>query len=231
MKNYYAIQLAEEKREADIYIFGTIVDEDFWETEVSPTKILEEIKALDVDVLNVHINSYGGMVSEGWAIYNVLREHKAKVNTFGDGFVASAALYPFMAGDNRYASNLSAYYLHPVSKAAYGYAAELRAAADEVEFLTDVGIQAFVDRAGMDPEEVRALTEQETWLTPAQALEYGIATAITQDQTARYAQDAKQDIFQRFFQPAQIAPKEEKTLPEQPEKNKILQLFERSKTK
>lgn len=231
MKNYYAIQLAEEKREADIYIFGTIAPPEIFEETASASGISQQISGLDVDVLNVHINSPGGSIPEGWAIYNTLREHPATVNTYGDGFVSSAALYPFLAGDNRFASNLSAYYLHQAIGKAAGYAKDLRSAAEEIDFFTTRGIQAFVDRAGMDPEEVRVLMEQETWLTPAQALEYGIATAITQDRTTRYAQDAKRDIFQRFFQPAQIAPKEEKTLPEQPEKNKILQLFERSKTK
>lgn len=75
------------------------------------------------------IDSYGGAVSEGWAIYNALLQHPAKINTYGDGFVASAALFPFLAGDNRYASNLSAYYLHEVLVSACGYADDLRAAA------------------------------------------------------------------------------------------------------
>lgn len=224
MKSYYAIQQAEGERSADIYIFGDIVQDRFFESDVSATSILRRIGALDADTINVHINSYGGSVPEGWAIYNALREHPAAVNTYGDGFVASAALYPFLAGDNRYASNLSAYYLHQVIGRAAGYAEDLRSAADEVEFLTTRGIQAFVDSAGMDPNEVKALMEKETWLTPAQALEYGIATAITQDAAPRHLQNAKRDIIQRFFIHTQ-------TIPETKERNKILQLFERSETK
>ena len=107
MNRYFAIQQAE--RTADIYIFGDIVPFAFFEGDVSAHSIVQQIQELDVDTIRVHIDSYGGAVSEGWAIYNALREHPAKIVTFGDGFVASAALYPFMAGDERYASNLSAY--------------------------------------------------------------------------------------------------------------------------
>lgn len=147
----------------------------------------------------MHIDSYGGSVSEGWAIYNALRQHPAKVTAFGDGFVASAALYPFLAGDERIASNLSAYYFHRVSILAEGYADELRKAADEAEQMTEIGISAFVERAGMEESAVRELMEAETWLTPAQALDYGLATSITADDALPVAQDAKKSIMQRVL--------------------------------
>ena len=174
MKKYFSIQQLD--RAADIYIFGDIVPLEMRPGDVSANGIVERIKQLNVDEIRVHIDSYGGSVSEGWAIYNALRQHPAKVTTFGDGFVASAALYPFLAGDERIASNLSAYYFHRVSIATEGYADELRKAADEAEQMTEIGISAFVERAGMEESAVRELMEAETWLTPAQALDYGKAT-------------------------------------------------------
>ena len=123
MKNYFAIQQADKA--ADIYIFGDIVPLELFDGDVSANGIENQIKNLDVDEIRVHIDSYGGAVSEGWAIYNALRQHPAKIVTYGDGFVASAALYPFLAGDERVASSLSAYYFHRVSITANGYADEL----------------------------------------------------------------------------------------------------------
>ena len=196
-KQYYAIQQAQ--READIYIFGDIVPFEFFEGDVSAHGITQQIKDLDVDQINVHIDSYGGAVSEGWAIYNALKNHPAKVVTYGDGFVASAALYPFMAGDERYASNLSAYYFHQVWISASGYADELRAAANEAELMTEVGLNAFTDNTGMTADEVRELQKSETWLTPSEALERGIATAILADTAPKHAQDAKRQILQRVL--------------------------------
>lgn len=198
MKQYYAIQKAGTA--ADIYIFGDIVPFAWFEGDVSANSFVKQIKELDVDVLNVHIDSYGGAVSEGWGIYNALREHKAHVNTYGDGFVASAALFPFLAGDARYASTLSAYFLHQVSVGVVGNATELRSAADEAAMLTDIGISAFTDRTNMDEATVKSLMEAETWLTPNQALEYGIATAITADATPRQMQTIKRDILQNATQ-------------------------------
>ena len=233
-KNYFAVQQAGES--ADIYIFGDIVPFEWLDGDVSANGIRRQIEGLDVEEIRVHIDSYGGAVSEGWAIYNALRQHPARVVSYGDGFVASAALYPFLAGDERVASNLSAYYLHRVMVSAEGYADDLRAAANEADLMTDVGINAFVERAGMTAEEVRALMEAETWLSPEQALEHGIATAIVADRTAPIAQAAKRQIMRQVLTipAAMVAPvesKEPQSAPEAPETeqkiNPILKLFER----
>ena len=146
-------------------------------------------------------------MSEGWAIYNALRQHPAKVTTYGDGFVASAALYPFLAGAERVASNLSAYYFHRVAIATEGYADELRKAADEAEQMTEIGISAFVERAGMDEGEVRSLMEAETWLTPAQALERGLATSVTADAALPIAQAVKRTIMRQVLEKSNLADK------------------------
>lgn len=200
-KQYFAIQQAQ--READLYIFGDIVPFELFEGDVSAYGITQQIKDLDVGRINVHIDSYGGAVSEGWAIYNALKNHPAKVVTYGDGFVASAALFPFMAGEERYASNLSAFYFHQVMVSASGYADELRAAADEADMLTEIGGKAFTENTSMTEEEVRQLMESETWLTPSEALERGIATAILADSAPRYAQGAKRQLLERVFQKAE----------------------------
>lgn len=184
MKNapYFAIQQAE--REANIQIYGDITPYPWFESDVSAQSISEQIAQIDADVIHVHIDSYGGAVSEGWAIYNALRAHPAKIITHGDGFVASAALYPFLAGEERIACNPSAYFLHEVSVGAHGYADDLRKAAEEADVMTDIGIAAFVENTKMTAEEVRELMENETWLSPVEALEKGIATAIANAETA-----------------------------------------------
>ena len=228
MNRYFAIQQAE--RTADIYIFGDIVPFAFFEGDVSAHSIVQQIQELDVDTIRVHIDSYGGAVSEGWAIYNALREHPAKIVTFGDGFVASAALYPFMAGDERYASNLSAYFFHQVMIGASGYAEDLRRAADEADILTEIGMAAFTERANITEEEVRQLMEAETWLSPQQALDYGIATAIVSDPVPRLQQGVKKMLMQKVtglqmqeFPAAQVPPKPQTK--DDPKPINIMQLF------
>lgn len=196
-KKYFSIEQA--ARVADVYIFGYIVSDPWFENEESAKNLLDEIQNLDVDLIRVHIDSYGGEVSQGWAMFNALMAHPARVETYADGFVCSAALYPFLAGESRNASILSAFYLHEVSTGGWGYAADLRAAADEAEKLTDIGITAFEERAGMSREQVKELMSAETWLSPEEALSLNLATAIIQDKSPGIVQSAKKTIMQRLI--------------------------------
>lgn len=207
-KGVFNIRQQAAGSKVEIYIFGDVVDEQWWSDETSPKSVVDAIKGLDTQEISVYIDSYGGSVAAGWGIYNALRQHPAKVKTYGVGFVASAALYPFLAGDERYASTLSAYYMHEAWTSASGYADELRRAADQIESLTDVGVNAFVERAGMERDKVLELMHEETWLTPEAALELGIATAITQESGSGPAQSAHREIMQRLTQP-----REEKKTP------------------
>lgn len=208
MNKYFSIK--QEARSAEIYIYGDIVPFPYEDAgDVSAMSIVNQISSLDVDVIHVNIDSCGGSVSEGWGIYNALLRHPAKIITHGDGFVASAALYPFLAGDERIASSVSGYFFHEVMTGAFGYASDLRTAADEADKLTDIGVAAFVERAGMDAKTVRDLMAAETWLTPAQALEYGLATAVVTPQSGPASQSAKQSIFSKL---ASTRQKPEKTM-------------------
>lgn len=193
---YFAVQQA--GREADIYIFGDIVTDRLYAKETSAFSLKETIKGLDVDVINVYIDSYGGSVSAGWAIYNELRSHPAKVRTFGTGFVASAALYPFMAGDERYAMDPSAYFFHQMLSWGEGNADDLRKAADELEKLNKIGRAAFTDNTNLTAEDVLELEKRESWLSPQEALELGIATAVLKNApSAVPVQSVKALVIQR----------------------------------
>lgn len=208
---YYSVQAIPETKSADVYIFGDITSWRWEENDVSAFSLVNEIKALDVDTINVHVDSYGGEVSEGWAIYNSLVHHKARIVTYADGFVASAALYPFLAGDERHASAISAFYLHEVMSGSYGYADDLRKAADDIDAMTEIGINSFVERAGMDAKKVRELMEAETWLAPSEALEYGIATDIISTAAGEgIKQSAKREIISRMLMKRE-KPAEKKT--------------------
>ncbi|MBQ9647852.1 MAG: Clp protease ClpP [Oscillospiraceae bacterium] len=203
-KKYYSVQ--QLGREAHVYIFGDIVAWAYFEDETSGYSFKNEINAINADVIHVHINSYGGAVSEGWAIYNTLREHPAKIVTHADGFVASAAIYPFMAGDERIASNLSAFFFHQVLVSTFGNADDLRAAADEADKLNEIGLAAFTDN-GVDADRIRELEKQETWLDASEALDLGIATAIMADESPHEMQSVKREIMQRVTQARAGTPK------------------------
>ena len=198
-ERFWVIQQAAGSRIADVYIFGDICEWAWTDYgEVSSHTIKEELAAIDADEIRLHINSSGGSVKEGWGIYNTLMEHPAKIISFADGFVASAAMYPFLAEDERHATELSAFYLHEASGWASGYADTLRKAADDIDFMTERGQKAFVTRAGMKLDDVKELMEKETWISPEQAVAFGIAHDVLRNGAqAGVNQSVKRKIMQK----------------------------------
>lgn len=179
-KTVKPVQILRLDKSAEVYIFGDIVSSQWFEDETSADSFRKELQALSSDgvtALNVHIDSYGGAVSAGWAIYNTLKDWPGEVSAYADGFVASAAVYPFLAGKNRYANPMSAFFLHQAWTVADGNADELRKAADDIEKFNAIGLEAFA-AAGMDKDKILDLEKSETWLTASEALELGLATEI-----------------------------------------------------
>ena len=174
---YY--QLAQNDTSADLYIFGDICAWAWPELgEQSGVTIVNQLKELDVDTINVHINSYGGDVAEGLAIYNVLREHNAQIVTICDGFACSAASVVFMAGDRRVMQPASLLMIHNAWTVAMGNAAQLRKTADDIETITQASVEAYKKVATISEDEIKALMDAETWILPKDAVAYGFATEV-----------------------------------------------------
>ena len=218
-------QLQQSGQSADIYIFGDIVDDECWGNKTSPYSLVQAINSLAPDVTEIalHIDCYGGSVAGGWGIYNALRQRPGvTVRTYADGFVASAAIYPFLAGKERFANSVSAFYFHPVLSGAYGYADELRAEADAADKLTEIGRQALVDVAGLSQDAAQALLDSKTWYSPQQMLDMGIATAITGKSDAAGAQQSARTAVIRQLLAKSAAPAVPPVKPEQPSLMQLL---------
>lgn len=177
-KKYYSMVV--EGNEANIYIYGDIVSLEWYENDVSSYTLVKEIESLpeDVGTINVFINSYGGEVAEGLAIYNALRRRQTKVKTYCDGFACSAASVVFMAGDERIMSNASLLMIHNAWLFTAGDPNQLRKDADDLETINQATINAYMNHINITEEELKAMMDAETWLSPNDALEMGFATAI-----------------------------------------------------
>lgn len=194
-KPYFDFQQAGEQ--ADIYIFGDITSFPYVESDVSAFRLAHQLEQSEnLAEINIHVDSYGGEVSEGFAIYNAIRNKNAHVKTYADGFVASAAIYPFLAGDERVANNVSAFYFHPVIGGQYGYAEDLREAADELDKLTEIGLGAFT-AAGMKEQAARDLINSKTWYAPEAVLEMGLATSIQKQGDSKTAMQSVRSLIVR----------------------------------
>lgn len=185
MKKYYSLVV--ENREASINIYGDITSWEWFDSDISSYTLSKEIDGLDVDVINVYINSYGGEVAEGLAIYSNLRRHKAKIKTYDDGFACSAASVIFMAGDERIMSNSSLLMIHNAWMYAAGNANQLRKQADDLEIITQASINSYLNHVNITENELKAMLDAETWIAPSDALEMGFATSIVNDNTNKNA--------------------------------------------
>jgi ATP-dependent Clp protease protease subunit len=196
LNKYYALET--NGNEADIYIFGDITSWEWLDSDVSSYTLSKELNELDtkVETINVHINSYGGEVAEGLAIYNMLRNHKAKVRTYCDGFACSIASVIFMAGDERIMNNSSLLMIHNAWMYTAGNAAQLRKDADDLDVITQASIEAYKSCVNITEDELKEILDAETWVLPNDALEKGFATSIIGEAaTEKAAASARKSLF------------------------------------
>lgn len=210
---------------AELYIYGDI-GESWWGESITAMSVVEQLNALDpaVKTIDVFINSYGGSVTDGLAIYNALKR-KAKegvtVNTSVDGIAASIASLIMMAGSKRSMAANTRAMVHAPWGGLYvtGNAAEVREAAgqfaDLLDGFADAMAHSYAAATGKPFAEMFALLEdgQDHWYSAAQALEAGFCTEIvdaTEDQDAAasaIAQLVAEPAFARYFErmPTQLA--------------------------
>lgn len=176
--NYY--HMAVKDGVADLTIYGNISTYDYDERSTSAYKLskrLEELK--NVKRINVNINSLGGDVKEGVAIYNALQRHPAKVVTRCDGWACSIASVIFMAGEERIMYPTSLLMIHNAWTMTWGAnAAEMRKLADDLDVITSSSKAAYLEHVNLTEEELTAKMDAETWVTPDDALAWGFATKV-----------------------------------------------------
>ena len=178
IQNFYISPLALDRynpgiKAADasgINIFGEIG----WDVTVaSIAKALED----QGDVV-VNINSIGGSMFEGIAIYNLLREHKGNVKVRVLGQAASAASVIAMAGDEIEIGASAFLMIHNAWVVAAGNRTQLREVADYLEPFDKELAGIYAAHTGMDAAEITKMMDAETWINGKDAVEYGFADAL-----------------------------------------------------
>lgn len=159
---------------ADVFIYDEI-GESFWGGGVSAQTMATELAALDVDELNVYINSPGGAAWDGIAIMNAIRRHRAHVTVHVDGLAASAASVIAMAGDTVVMNRGSQLMIHDASGGAYGDAELMDEVAAILHKLSDSIADVYAGRTGTDRATWRAAMQAETWYTAEEAVAAGLA--------------------------------------------------------
>lgn len=179
---FFEIKASANKSEADVFIYGEITKW-AWEEygEVSSITFKNELDKIgDVEKINLYINSPGGSVFEGLAIYNMLKRHEARIIVRVDALAASIASVIAMAGDEIHMPSNSLMMIHNAWTFAIGNADELRKQADDLERVNQSSVQTYLQKAGdkLNEDTLKQLLDDETWLSADEAYEYGLCTNV-----------------------------------------------------
>lgn len=132
----------------------------------------------DVRKIIMRLNSPGGDVFEGSAIYSLLAQHPAEVECFVDGLAASAAFTIAMAADTIHISEAALMMMHNAWGLAMGDASEMRKTADVLDKIGASMRGIYAKRSGKSEDEIQTLMDAETWLTAAEAVDAGFADDV-----------------------------------------------------
>ena len=188
---FWELKQAAEGGALELYIYGDVVGKEFnWDTwrwtpsENSAQHFREELaKHPNASRIDIYINSYGGSVFEGTAIYNQLKRHPAQKVVHVDGFACSIASVIAMAGDEVIMPRNTLMMIHNMWLEAVGNSAELRKAADDLDVINAAGRQAYLQKAGdkLPEDKLDEMMDAETWLTAEQCVEYGLADRLADE--------------------------------------------------
>lgn len=222
----------------DVSEYGDF-DWNTWEykdSETSAKYFAEKLSEIPEDqTIELHINSNGGSVKEGVAIYNLLKQRKGKKIGVVDGVAHSVAFLILQACDKRTMGLGTTALFHCMWMCCCGNAAQLRKYADDLDEMMEANRQVFMERAKIGEDEIKRLMEDETYLTPDRALEYGLIDEISKNQVdpvnvaeinEKLADMQKQlDDQENFRQQVAAMISTDPKEPSKPEQNNILKLF------
>jgi ATP-dependent Clp protease protease subunit len=167
-----------QKDRAEIVLYG-VIGPSWFEDGISAAQFQKDLKALgDVKNIDLRINSDGGDVFDGQAIYTLLAQHKAEVTAYIDGLAASAASFIAMAADKIVMSEGAWMMIHNAWGVAVGGANDLRDAGNLLDRINVTMVEKYAARTGNDQKEIKKWMDAETWMEAKEAKEKGFAEEV-----------------------------------------------------
>ena len=177
------LEFKAEGNNAELKIYGDIGD-NFWKDEEDKSVVsVKDLEAFlnenkNLATIDIYINSNGGSVFDGIAMYNMLKRHKAYKRVYIDGFACSIASVIAMVGNKIVMPKTSMMMIHNPWTVAMGNAEELRKVADDLEVVGEVIKNAYLDKGNLTEEKLSELMNAESFLTAEQCFEYGFCTQV-----------------------------------------------------
>ncbi len=169
---WYTIRNVSETA-AEIFIYDEI-----GHFGVSANDFISELRELKASKIALHINSPGGEVFDGVAIFNALKRHNAAITVWVDGIAASSASFIAMAGDEVVMAAHSQMVIHEASGLCMGPADDMHQLADFLDKTSNNIASFYAERAGGSIKEWRALMKEETLFSDEEAVEAGLADRV-----------------------------------------------------
>jgi ATP-dependent Clp endopeptidase proteolytic subunit ClpP len=160
-------------RPASIHLFDEI---GFW--GMSAADFIGELKAISSPTIDLRVNSPGGEIFDGYAIYNALSSHPAEITAYVDALAASAASFIVQAADKIIVQETSQMMIHDGIGFVFGNARDMREQAGLLEKLSDQIANIYAARTGTDVEHWRDQMLAETWYTAQEAVDAGLADEV-----------------------------------------------------
>lgn len=180
-KKFWNIKSLNEKT-GELTLYGEIASVTWWGDEITPKEFKSDLDKLgDIKTLNIYINSPGGDVFAGQAIYSMLKRHKADKNVYIDGLAASIASVVAMAGDTVYMPQNAMIMMHNPWTFGVGNAKDFRKLADDLEKIKETLIAAYSNHSALLRDEIISLMDEETWLTADECYEYGFCDVVEKE--------------------------------------------------
>ena len=173
-KEWYKIK-NKSSEVADVYLFN-----DIGTFGITAQNFIDEIKEYEDTELNIHINSLGGEVFEGMAIYSIIQRRKAKTTVYIEGIAASIASVIALAADEVIMSENSLLMIHNAWGGTQGEAKDMRKQAEILDKITNEIAEVYVKKSGIPYNEVIRMMDEETWLTAEEAVALGLVDSISE---------------------------------------------------
>lgn len=208
-EKYYDIVVDKASRSAEILLYA-VIGNSFFEESVTARQFVSEFRNLekDCDLINIRINSPGGSIFDGLAIFNAISSSKKEIHTYNDGVCASMAsvILEAVPKDRIHPAKNSLFMVHSPSTGAWGNRQQIASALDVLDKCQKVLITSICDKTGMDAADVenKYFDYQDHWFTADEAMAAGFYSKVEDHEAENVPQNASTMKFSdliKYFEP------------------------------
>lgn len=188
-----------EAEQLSLKIYDYIGD-DGWGGGITTDYIEEQLKEANNKPLFVYINSYGGEVFEGFAIYNILKRYAGQKTVIVDGIAASIASVIAMAGDKICMNTASMMMIHNASGVCIGNAEDMKKVVNALEQMNEVIRDVYQTKTNLDNDKLTELMDNETFMTAKECVDYGFADEILDNEVDSKAMENSLNLMKNSIE-------------------------------